>query len=331
MAAVTDTITDSLPLSVRELKAADAAAMRKLFADIFKKEMSQSLWEWKYARPHSAALGVWRGNELVAHYGGMGTDVAFKGQPATAIQICDVMVNPSVRQAVRKQSPFFLSTSAFLERYIGYSNPWLVGYGFPSDRHMALAAHLKLYAAVGRMWELGWDLLAPPRVPLLLKVDVLDASNFARWRATLDQLGEQQRADLAERVVVRKDAASVEWRYLRHPQERYELLLVKHRLSGKPIGLCVLKVEAERTLWMEALAPLHHLPALAQVARAAAWRQGRRKLALWCSEPDTARFGNVTSVQPLAITTPANVWTPGPAPAELHNRWWLLAGDSDYL
>lgn len=305
--------------------------MRALFTNIFQKDMPQSLWDWKYARPHCAALGVWRGDELVAHYGGMGTDIAYKGQPARAVQICDVMVDTSVRQAVRTQSPFFLSTSAFLERYIGYDNPFLLGFGFPSDRHMALAARLKLYAPVGKIWELAWNLDAQPRMPWLLKADLLDAHNIARYRKQLDALGTQQAADLADRIVARKDAGFVAWRYLQHPLERYTLLLVKHRITRRPIGLCVLKVEAERVLWMDAIAPLAHLPALAQVARAATWILQRRKLALWCSEPDVKRFGAVSAAMAMPITTPANVWTPGPAPEELKDRWWLLAGDTDWL
>jgi hypothetical protein len=329
--AVTDASPDNQALSVRELQADDAPAMRALFAEIFKKEMSQALWDWKYARSQSVALGVWREGKLIAHYGGMGTDILMKGFPSTAVQICDVMVETSARQAVRRHSPFFLSTSGFIERYIGYDRPWLLGYGFPSDRHMALAAHLKLYGAVGRMWELTWELAEQALMPWMLKAVVIDKETFARHSAALDSLAAQQRTDLRDRIVVRKDASFVRWRYLQHPQERYELLLVKQRFTGKPVGLCVLKVEAERALWMEALGPVAHLPALAQVARAATWLLQRRKLVLWCSAPDVTRFGNVAKVEALAITTPSNIWTPGPAPEELQDRWWLLAGDTDWL
>lgn len=317
--------------TLRELQPADAPAMRALFAHVFKKDMPQALWDWKYARAHSTALGIWRGDTLVAHYGGMGFDISFKGRPGTAAQICDVMVDPSVRHAVRRQSPFFLSTSAFLDRYLGHGKRWELGYGFPSDRHMDLAARLNLYAPVGKMWELRWDVDEAARMPVLLKVRKLDLSNFARYRASVDSLGVRQRADLANRIVVRKDADWLEWRYLRRPGENYEVLLVRHRLTGRPIGVCVLKLEPERVLWLEALAPLAHLPALSQVARAAAWRMGRRKLVLWCSAPDVERFGNVTDREPLPITTPANIWSPGPAPEELRGRWWLLAGDTDFL
>lgn len=305
--------------------------MRQLFSKIFKKEMTQALWEWKYLRIKSVSFGVWRGNELVAHYGATNTHVWFNGKETRAVQICDVMVDPSVRKAARKQSPFFLATSAFIERYVGFEKTWPMGFGFPSDRHMNLAAHLQLYAPVGRIWELSWTLASRPRVPILLKTTRLDLENLARHRDALDLLGAQQRAGLSERIVIHKDAKSLEWRYLRHPQETYELVLVTHRLTNKPVGLCVLKLESERVLWMDVLGPPAHLPALAQVVRAATWRSERRTLALWCSEPDIGRFGSVTNARALPITIPANIWTPGPAPEDLLNRWWLLAGDTDYL
>lgn len=321
----------SAEFTLRELQPADAPAMRALFTQVFKKEMPQSLWDWKYKRAESAALGIWRGATLVAHYGGMGFAVNYKGRPGMAAQICDVMVDPSARHAVRRQSPFFLSTSAFLERYLGYGKRWELGYGFPSDRHMELAARLNLYAPVGKMWELRWEVSEATRAPGLLKTRKLDLASFASYRAIVDSLGAKQCADLADRIVVRKDAEWFAWRYWRRPGENYEVLLVRHRFTGKPIGVCVLKLEPERVLWLDALAPLGNLPALAQVARAAAWQMGRRKLVLWCSEPDVARFGNVSDREALPITTPANIWTPGPPPAELHNRWWLLAGDTDFL
>ncbi len=326
-----DALPDSTPFTVRPLAAAEAPAMRQLFQRVFMKEMSQPLWNWKYARPQSAALGVWRDGELVAHYGGMGTVIWCKGKPATAIQIVDVMVNPSVRGAVRNQSPFFVATRAFLEQYIGHEQPYLLGYGFPSDRHMALAAHLKLYAPVGSMWELNWEVAPPPGLPLLQKAVVIDADNLERHRAALNLLWEQLRADLGERIVVHKDAAFVEWRYLQHPQERYEVLLLTQRITGTPLGLCVVKAEAERVLLMDTIGPLRHLPQLVQAAQAATWRLQKRKLVTWCSAPDITCFGATSSAQALAITTPANIWTPGPAPEELHNRWWLLPGDTDYL
>ncbi|MDY6984575.1 MAG: hypothetical protein SV422_15925, partial [Pseudomonadota bacterium] len=202
-------------------------------------------------------------------------------------------------------------------------------------------------------WELTWEFNDAPRVPWLLSVETLDASTpaaasgghdagslspprvehpaFARYRPQLDALAAQQEKDLGDRIVVRKNADYVSRRYLQHPLERYTLLFVKHRITRKLLGLCVLKAEAERVLWMDAIAPHAHLPALAQVARAEAWKLQHRKLALWCCEPDVTRFGAVNTATALPITTPANVWSPGPKPEELKDRWWLLAGDTDWL
>lgn len=319
-------------ITTRQLNASDAPAMRSLFQQIFNKDMLPALWDWKYRRPQSGAVGVFRDGALVCHYGGMGADISYKGKPATAMQIVDVMVDTAVRGAVRKQSPFFLAGSAFLEQYIGFKQPFLLGYGFPSDRHLALAEHLKLYAPVGRMWELCWELTAPLRQPLLQKVIRIDAGNLAQHRPVLNLLWEQLRKDLGARIVVRKDAAFVDWRYLQHPQERYQLLLLQRRFTGAPLGLCVLKQEAERVLLMDAIGPLRHLPQLVHAAQLAAWHLQRRKLATWCSAPDVACFGaGVTTTQALPITTPANIWTEGPPPAELTELWWLMPGDTDYL
>lgn len=318
--------------AVRQLGAADAPAMRQLFREVFDKDMSQALWDWKYRRAQSGAIGVFRDGALVCHYGGIGTDISFNGEPATAIQIVDVMVNTAVRQAVRKHSPFFLAGSAFLEQYIGYQQPFLLGYGFPSDRHLALAEHLKLYAPVGRMWELTWQVQAAPRQPWLHTTTGITADNFAQHRAALDALWARMRAGFGARILVRKDAAFVEWRYLQHPHEKYELLLLMRRFTGTPLGLCVLKREKERVLLMDAIGPPENIPRLVRAAQAASWQQQCHTLATWCSAPDIESFGTgVATCQALPITTPANIWTQGPAPAELHNRWWLMPGDTDYL
>jgi hypothetical protein len=196
---------------------------------------------------------------------------------------------------------------------------------------MDLAERLKFYVRVGRMWELNWELSAAPQESALLQTVTITRENFAHYRATLDKLWKRLSADLQDRVVVCKDAAFVEWRYLQHPENNYELLLVKRRFIGTPIGLCVVKREAERMLLLDLIGPLHEAPRLVQVALAATWRAERRKLYTWCSEPDTTRFGAVTSAHALPIITPANAWTSGPSAEELHNRWWLTPGDTDFL
>jgi hypothetical protein len=330
VAAVTEAA--ALQFAVRPLDATDALAVRALFQQVFDKPLSQALWDWKYRRPQSAMVGVFQGEQLIAHYGGIGVDIYWSNMPATAMQIVDVMVSPSVRHAVRGNSPFFLAGSTFLDAYVGHERPYLLGYGFPSERHLQLAEHLKLYAAAGHMRELEWEFAKRPHgAGLMVGIDSLYAVTLARHRPAIDSLWQQQRRELRDRIVVRKDAAWLLWRYLRHPEHRYEVLLAKRRITGTPLGICVLKEEGERLLLMDLIGPRKRMGLMVQVAQEAAWRKGKRKLALWCSDPDMKLFRGFKRGERLPITTPANIRTPGPSPSELKDRWWLMAGDTDYL
>jgi hypothetical protein len=319
-------------LSVRLLAESDAEAVCSLFATVFGHDLGQAQWRWKYRRPDAHAVGVFRGGELVGHYGGLGARIVCKGLPATAIQIVDVMVNPSVRHAVRKHSPFFLAASTFLEHFVGYEAPYLLGYGFPSDRHLRLAAHLGLYAPVGRMQELSWPCTAARGTGWRYRLQELDAGTFAAESSTIDALWEALRHDLRQAIVVEKTAAWIEQRYLRNPARRYRLFLLRRRFSGQALGFFVLKQEAERMQLMDCLASLEHLPLLLSGARALAQEAGCSSLYTWCPGAFVERFPREQlAQQALPISIPANIWTPGPAPATLQEHWWLLPGDTDFL
>lgn len=309
--------------------------MRRLFERIFGKPMSEPFWRWKYDQDCGHALGVWQGDVLVAHYGGIGADIVMDGQAKRAVQIVDVMVDPSVRNAVRKTSPFFLATSTFLERFIGYQQPYLLGYGFPSHRHLHLAEHLKLYAPVGEMSELVFP-AAPPATlcSLFYQWEPLTSQNLPAHADDLNRLWQDMQQSLPTAILVRKDAARLRYRYLEHPEHQYELFLLRKRLSGEAVAVVVLKPEAERILLMDAVAALPLLPNALHLAARLAWRRWQLPLAAWLSTAQVKRMqlpARLVQVKPLPICTPANIWTAGPSPAEIKDRWWLMAGDTDFL
>ena len=66
----------------------------------------------------------------------------FKGDPICAIQCGDSMVATSQRGTLSKKGPFYLSVTAFLEKYVGFDRPYLLSYGFPNERAMRLAERL---------------------------------------------------------------------------------------------------------------------------------------------------------------------------------------------
>lgn len=326
---------ESSGLRLGEINADNAVEMRQLFERIFHKPMSEQFWRWKYRADCGHALGVWQDNELVAHYGGIGADIVMDGQTKRAVQIVDVMVDPAVRNAVRRTSPFFLATSTFLERFIGYQQPYLLGYGFPSHRHLQLAEHLKLYAPVGDMSELSF---APAPAATLCSVfhkwEQLTAQNIDAHASELNALWQQMQQSLPAAIIVRKDAERLRYRYLEHPEHQYELWLLRKQLTGSAVAVVALKREAERVLLMDAVGALAMLPNALHLSARLAWKRWQLPLALWLSTAQLQTMdlpARLLQVTPLPICTPANIWTAGPTPAEIKDRWWLMAGDTDFL
>jgi hypothetical protein len=318
---------------VRPYRPRDYAAVSTLFADIFKQPMSTAFHAWKYRPGKGCAVLVFKDDELVAHYGGVGADIVLRGKDSTAVQIVDVMVKPSVRQAVRKTSPFFLAVTQFGERFVGYERPWLLAYGFPNERAMRLGVHMGFYALVGRMVELVWNSAAAARAPRpWWQLDTLTRDNVASYTKTLDALWARMRRDLTQACAVIKDAAWLRWRYFEHPERDYQVTLVRNRLTGRALGLFVCRPEGERSFLLDLVAPKAHLALLIGLAAHEAQRRQLPTLVTWCSQGFLDWLPHVkATVTELPIVTPANMLTPGPAPDSLRNLWWLLPGDTDFL
>jgi len=163
----------------RELKPFDYqnfSHLQSLFKLSFKKYLSPELWQWKYANQQAQALCVWEENNLVGHYGGMPRDILFFGEPKMAVQIGDVMVDPSNRGALSRKGPFFLMAATFIDHYIGFEKPFLLGFGFPNRRAMQVAEHLGLYASVGQMLKFSWP---------VYKLDRVYLPRYMCWRKNL--------------------------------------------------------------------------------------------------------------------------------------------------
>jgi ABC-type polysaccharide/polyol phosphate transport system ATPase subunit len=137
-----------------------------LFEASFGYAMQPTKLEWKYKDTEKLGVGVWDGKKLIAFYGGLPRSISYLGRPVMAIQIGDVMVHPSQRGVLTRSGPFQIAAASFLEQQIGHDRPYLVGFGFPTDKALRLANKLGLYAPVDSLTELRW-----PAVPghLILK------------------------------------------------------------------------------------------------------------------------------------------------------------------
>ena len=81
--------------TLRDVGPSDCTAVLGLHRRVFGSTVDAAWFDWKYRHGGGEAVGLWQGNELVAHCGGTPRTVLHHGRPARDLQIGDVMVAPS--------------------------------------------------------------------------------------------------------------------------------------------------------------------------------------------------------------------------------------------
>lgn len=318
-------------LEVRFAGPEDAGAICQLFSKVFREEMSLDHWHWKYDREQSKAVVVLRDGKLVGHYGGVGTQINLKGNSSTAIQITDLMVDPEARHGVRSKSPFNLSAQMFLETLVGYDKPFLLAYGFPSERAMGLSEKLGFFASSGKMLELEWA-VENKVVPGFRKTILVTEENFAEYTGAINRVWNAFSKQFSDKILCHKDAAYFLWRYIQHPSKNYSIHLVPGLFGKSPKALFVLRHDAHNSMLMDILCAPSRFTSVITTAIAETLKQGNDKLLTWCSEGFQAYFEEHKPViKPLPITIPACTHTHGPDVEAQKGRWWFMPGDTDYL
>ena len=317
---------------LRQIKTEHMSAVLDLFENTFHHSMTPATWQWKYGHHSGYQIGVWRDDQLIAHYGGCGRRILFFGQPQHAVQIADVMVNSNDRGILTKTGPFFLMAATFPERFVGYGKPFLVGFGFPNERAMQVAERHGLYAEVGCMTEFCWPSL--PKLPLMgtklqqLDEHLLEDDKTAR---IIDECWQQMAGDLRDAMVGIRDWNYLKHRYLHHPTQQYQIVLVKNRFGKRIRGVLVLRHDSMNCEIMDMIAPLSEIPLLIKHARRIAGIAGYREVSCRITENFASYFANTRGIQhPLNIHIPATIWTDGPSVETLRNHWWLMSGDTDF-
>jgi hypothetical protein len=308
---------------LRHVRTGDFDEIANLFQEVFGHPISRELWNWKYANGHGNGVVAARHCALIAHYGGMYRNVMLCGKPDWAFQICDVMVHPNERGVMTRQGPFLLTAATSAEIY----GP--LGFGFPNARAMEVAAKMGLYAEVGQMSEVRWEPSVPRfRLRTRLRSVVRDS---AASQALVNSLWEAMASDLQQDVVGVRDWAFVEHRYFNHPHNHYEVLVVTSRLTGKALGVMVLRrLEATCEL-VDVITPLAYLPLLIDQARRRTGLWGLPSLYCWITKNHLQRFLATGGTEvALNVSIPTSCWTDDPRADIFKDRWWLMSGDTDF-
>jgi len=302
--------------------AAEEGDLLDLFRAAFGHDMPPAQWLWKYTGMDPIGSLVREDGRIVAFYGGIARPIRRFGGAETAVQMVDVMVHPRARGVLTRRGPFYFAASAFIEGQVGPGHPYQIGFGFPSDKHMRLGERLGLYRRVGELMELSW----PPARDLPRLGYRLRQYGAAEARAA-DALWQRMAADLGDAVVGVRDAAWLRHRYLEHPTASYLPLLATQRFSAAPLGIVVLRDKSEALELVDLVAPMANIPLLVDAARRVAQRLGNKRLTAWISASHSRLFETPQMARQAINIAIANT---GTADTGLDDRWWLMAGDTDF-
>jgi SAM-dependent methyltransferase len=316
-----------LPRRIRSEHAQEVCA---LFSSVFKKEMSQALWVWKYGENRGQAIGIWDQGKLVAHYGGISRRVNYFGQEILASQSADVMASSDSRKSLSKKSAFFMAAATFLEVSVGFGRRHLLGFGFPNERARRAPELLGLYSSsVGNILELSWDLKQTSLLRLFFRCVRLnlDRSNDL---VAVEHCWQLMKSTTGDYIVGIRDASWLAHRYANHPDHHYEIYAIGLKAQALPFGVVVLRRHSDgRTEWVDAVSARSRFKWLVTGLQNIT-DQPIGRLFAWVSELLIPLLPPGAEVVDLNVGIPSSAWTPGPSTQTLQGKWWLMGGDTDF-
>ena len=138
-------------------------------------------------------------------------------------------------------------------------------------------------------------------------------------------------ADLQTAIIGVRDWQYLQHRYLNHPNQQYQIILVRNRFDKCARGTLVLRYDPEGCEIVDLIAPLAEIPLLITHARRLAGIHGATRVFCRITENFARYFAVAGGIQQtINIHIPANAWSNGPSPEILKNHWWLMSGDKDF-
>jgi hypothetical protein len=266
-----------------------------------------------------------RGGAAVGFWGGMPRQMASTAGVVSAVQNGDVMVLPG-ESVVGRQGAMRELCSAFLDRFVGPGRTYEFAFGFPNERAFRLGSKVGLYEPAGAMSELTWGPLASA-APWRIRESVLARQNLA----AIEPLWAAMRKDWAGYFVPIRDSARWTARFVSHPEQHYELLLLASRWTGRPVCALVLREHAGHVAWLDFVGPASAVPMAVGAARRFAARCGNKPVSAFVSDAIAEHFAaDAPACNTAAIHVPVNTRPQGEQRPYV-GRLWLMGGDTDFL
>lgn len=320
--------------SVRDVAAADMAAVLDLHAGVFGGKVDAGWFAWKYSAGKGGAVGVWNSaGRLVAHCAGIPRALLHAGHAVAGLQIGDVMVDPAWRGIMTRRGPFYHACRQIYSSRIGAAPaPYRIGFGFPSERHMRLAVALDLAWQGSSLAALHWSTSPTRGLAKWWRWSPLDpaAKHFDRAVA---QAWQAMTASLADAIVGERDPAYVRWRFLDRPDRRYRFFMLHRPWTRTPAGIAILYLDdPQAAQWLDWIGPPGLLQAACEGALAAAAGSGAQTMTAWASPMVAEALQGTLSEPPgfaACVGIPKNSCI---TQDEIGSRrWWWMGGDTDFL
>jgi hypothetical protein len=176
----------------------------------------------------SGAPGV----KVVGQFAGVPVRMHDRGAEKIGMLAVDLMVDPQYRRGLRKPGLFGNLGAEWFRRVQGPGRHELV-YGFPNLLSFRIGNAVLRYEVVRTQVTLFREGLTP-----LLAGRGVEVERVEKAGPEFDALFDRLAPDL--RILVRRDAAYLQWRYLTHPDFRYELYAARDRQGLR--GFAVVRV-----------------------------------------------------------------------------------------
>ena len=302
---------------------------RVLFERSFDTGFDPALWQWKYGDGRGHSVVACKDEETIAHYGGISRDILYFGKPERALQICDVMVMPQHRSFYSKRGLFFSTAASTLELHAGNTASHLLGFGFPNLKAMHVAQRMGLYAKTDELLALSYPAASLVGASADETWAVISDDLNDHHAALIDALWQQMATAFTDSIIGLRDRAYLSYRYPQRPGLDYRFLVQAGPAGGK--ALAVIRDHGEQSLIMDVIAAGDDLPSALRTLCQYGHETGR-PMVFWLSAGQRHRVQTpLLQTEATGINIPCNVWTQGPSAETLRGRWWLTAGDMDFL
>ncbi|MDG2250646.1 MAG: GNAT family N-acetyltransferase [Gammaproteobacteria bacterium] len=302
-----------------------------LFEESFDTTFNPDVWKWKYdlGAGKCVIAREAKSGKIVSHYGGAPRQIHYFGEPNTAIQVCDVMVLPEIRRQYGKNSLFFKTAATFLEREIGNTVNHLLGFGFPNQKAMNIALRLGLYEKTDEFLELVYP-LNQEVATFPFHLSPIDIS-CSQHQQEIDYLWQSMKQETTTGIIGDRHCNYIKYRYFEHPFAHTDLYRCIFLNDGteKPVAAVFLKEHEHRLLVMDLICPLSIMK---QVLTSLSQLVPEAELKLWITRGWLDAVKSEMAIENhLGIEIPCNSWNPGPHSVDLYGKWWLTAGDMDFM